>query len=880
MKNRIYSLLTGFVMTLILSGFSFLYLTHIQNKKAWDRPTPYLDIFETMDQRFNDLKFNFAVKKPSRSLPKNAVMIAVDDATLREVGRWPWNREIVTELLSNIMATDVRAIGLDIIFSEPEREAAHRDIRLGQLIEKNANKIVLGAYSNDMLKLLPYQDYCVNEAFLTSGGDQLVKFSNTSFVVDDQGGIYDDLQWNSIFKPIFKVVQQTTEKNYLLEIKKTKIEDLNFFQRNYLLAKKNKDVFDYCSTWLTAKDTILAQNEDQLAPIYQMEFVKKKNLAGLTFRQQIDKFKKSVSALPVPQYGEWQGNTDPIQAPALYTGSFVAYLDIDGYVRRYPLFYRSGNRLGTSFIPSLALQTYLSATGYRADVKIAKIGKKKVITAFSIKDPSQEPETLVQEIPVDAEGRLIINYYGPDSSLPQISAKDLFSDQPTIDVYSRVADKEGRVVLRAQSVNKKEYFKDKMAIVGVTAMAVYDLRNTPVAANYPGAEVHQTVLANLLTGKYITRIKNETIILPLGILFLGFLLTFCLSYMGPVYSVLCMLLSLVAFFWIDHWAFQNLHIMFSSVFLFLEIPTITFPILVFKYASEEKKKNEIRKMFAKYVSPSVVDELLKNVDNLKLGGKKQEMSVFFSDVRGFTEFSEKMDPQELSQFLNEYLTPMTEVVFKNKGTLDKYMGDGLMAFFGAPVPFDDHAYHACKCALESLQILKVLQAECARKNWPHIDIGIGINSGSMSVGNMGSKIVQSYTVIGDAVNLGSRLESANKEYGTKILISDMTHTALAGKLITREVDLVRVKGKKEPVKAFELLAEEADSKMKDWLEAYDKAYLHYQQQHFEVAKNQFSKILLNHPLDTVSKMYIQRCDEFIKNPPSSAWDGVYEMKAK
>jgi adenylate cyclase len=880
MKNRLYSLLTGFVITLILSGFSFFYLDHLKKKQVFDEPNTYLDIFETMDQRFNDLKYGSLRPKEKENPGDKVVMIAVDDASLREVGRWPWNREIITSLLAKTLDNQVGALGIDIIFSEPEREAAYRDAHLGELIEKNSTKIVLGTYSDDVLKLRPYQDYCVTEAFLSTGGAELVKL-NPSFVVDDIGDTFDDLPWNRVFKPLFQKVRIKSEADYLAQIKKTSTQELTLFQKNYLSAKMNKDLFDYCGRWLTSEDELLLNYRDSLITTYQELFNKKTRLAGLSFKKQLELFKKDVLELPVPQYGEWQGNTAPIQDPSLYTGSFVAHLDLDGYARRYPLFYRSGNRMGSSFIPSLALQTYLAATGYRADVKIEKLNGKKQIVSFTIKDPSVEPEKVVQEIPVDAEGRLIINYYGPTATLPQVSAKDLFSDEETITVLTRAPKGgQGQLVLEKSQVNKKEYFKNKAVILGVTAMAVYDLRNTPVAANYPGPEIHQTVLANLFNQQYFTRLAHEDVTLPLLLLALGLLLTVSLSFMGPLYSVIFMSAALAAFVWLDQFIFSTHHVLYSSIFFFLEIPLTTFSILVFKYASEEKKKNEIRKMFAKYVSPAVVDELLKNVDNLKLGGKKQDMSVFFSDVRGFTEFSEKMDPQALSQFLNEYLTPMTELVFNNKGTLDKYMGDGLMAFFGAPVAFSDHAYHACKCALQSLERLKILQEECARKNWPHIDIGIGINSGSMSVGNMGSKIVQSYTVIGDAVNLGSRLESANKEYGTKILISESTYSAVKDRFVLREVDLVRVKGKKEPIKAYELIAEKSDANMREWLEAYNKAYLHYQQQHFEVAKNQFSKIEKQYPFDTVARMYLKRCEQFIAEPPVSEWDGVYEMKAK
>src|SRR5690606_627753 len=226
--------------------------------------------------------------------------------------------------------------------------------------------------------------------------------------------------------------------------------------------------------------------------------------------------------------------------------------------------------------------------------------------------------------------------------------------------------------------------------------------------------------------------------------------------------------------------------------------------------------------------------------------------------------------------LNNYLTPMTEIVFKNKGTLDKYMGDAIMAFFGAPIAYPDHAQFACRCALEQMEKLKEIQADYAAKNLPTIDIGIGINTGEMSVGNMGSKTIRSYTVMGDAVNLGSRLEGINKEYGTKIIISEFTQAALGEKFWTREIDQVRVKGKVKPVRIFELISEGSpDQNVQDMLESFRTGYVLYMKSRFHEARQSFQKALDILPSDPVSQLYIDRCDSFIADPPPEDWDGVY-----
>jgi adenylate cyclase len=259
------------------------------------------------------------------------------------------------------------------------------------------------------------------------------------------------------------------------------------------------------------------------------------------------------------------------------------------------------------------------------------------------------------------------------------------------------------------------------------------------------------------------------------------------------------------------------------------------------------------------------------------------MSVFFSDVRGFTTISEKLAPEELSKILNLYLTPMTQLVFKNQGTLDKYMGDAIMAFFGAPVKTPNHAADACRCALESQQKLLEIQKDFLSKGLPNIEIGIGINTGDMSVGNMGSDIVQSYTVMGDSVNLASRLEGITKEYGVKIVISEFTYHEVKDQFVARELDLVKVKGKLKPVRIFELLSEklnETAAKADEKLTLYQSAYETYAAKDFKQAKSQFEKLLTIWENDSVSKLYIKRCDDFIEEPPPPDWDGVYIMKTK
>ncbi|MCH2534866.1 MAG: adenylate/guanylate cyclase domain-containing protein, partial [Bdellovibrionales bacterium] len=488
------------------------------------------------------------------------------------------------------------------------------------------------------------------------------------------------------------------------------------------------------------------------------------------------------------------------------------------------------------------------------------------------------------EIPLSTDGKLLLNYRGPQKTIPHISVSEVLSESDTAEIETIHFNEDGTVnsdLIEIKTVNKKEWFKDRIFILGASALAIYDLRVTPFDRNMPGPETHLNVIDNLLRQDFLKIHKDEEMYMPLSLFFIGVLASLVISYLGAVSGFFTTIIMLATVLIVDK------HIFFLNGW----VVTIIFPLILilslyifmtfYKYFTEERSKKELRGTFSKYVSPSIVDEILKDPENLELGGKKQNMTVLFSDIRGFTTISEMLDPKALSELLNSYLTPMTELVFEHKGTLDKYMGDAVMAFFGAPVQYPDHAAHACRCALSHIKKLKELQIEYEKKGLPQIDIGIGINTGEMSVGNMGSETVRSYTVMGDAVNLGSRLEGINKEYGTRIIISEFTYQDVKDSFICREIDWVRVKGKNKPVKIFELIDEGSTSvENAKMLKHFNKGFELYHQKMWTEAIEQFNLALNHVPEDVPSKLYIQRCETFIKQPPPEDWDGVYVMTTK
>ena len=311
--------------------------------------------------------------------------------------------------------------------------------------------------------------------------------------------------------------------------------------------------------------------------------------------------------------------------------------------------------------------------------------------------------------------------------------------------------------------------------------------------------------------------------------------------------------------------------------------SLIFPVvsLLLTYAGSEAYRNLIiekrgrylKKAFSSYVSAELVDEIVKNPDLLKLGGEKREISILFSDIRGFTTLSESLSPEELVRLLNEYLAPMTRIVMEERGTLDKFIGDAVMAIYNAPLTVAGHAGHACRSALKMLDRLGELNAEFAKRGLPRIDIGIGINTGQAVVGNMGADMRFDYTAIGDNVNLASRLEGLNKYYGTHILVSESTRAQAEG-FGFREVDLVRVKGKNEPVSVYELLNEPGEPEP-----AFVRALALYRAQEFARAEADFA-VIAAAAGDQLSKLYLERCRQFMASPPGAGWDGVYVAKSK
>lgn len=436
--------------------------------------------------------------------------------------------------------------------------------------------------------------------------------------------------------------------------------------------------------------------------------------------------------------------------------------------------------------------------------------------------------------------------------------------------------------------NKAPDLSGKIVLIGATAPDLHDEVLTPVShgKSMAGVEVHANILDTVLTGKFLK--QESRIVIGLQISVLVLIISVVWGLRGIKQGLVLSVAAVIGYVLSAYRAFDGGIIRGGFYVLFAIISSTLFS-LIYRYISLRKQKQFIQKAFGNYVSKPVMKEIVRNPKSLKLGGEKREMTVLFSDIAGFTTLSENLPPEKLSKALNVYLSRMTEVVFKNNGVVDKFIGDAVMAFWGAPISDPDHAYNACKTALEMQEEIDKLRPELENLGFDNFSVRIGLNSGDMTVGNMGSDSRFDYTVLGDNVNLSSRLEGLNKEYGTKILIGEGTYELVKDRIEARLIDIVAVKGKKTGVKVYELqgVGESAHqlslrgprSGGGRGNPAFQKALSTYQRGHFQAAEEMFKDFLKLYPGDGPSKTFVLRCRKFMLEEPEN-WDGIYRSVSK
>jgi adenylate cyclase len=545
--------------------------------------------------------------------------------------------------------------------------------------------------------------------------------------------------------------------------------------------------------------------------------------------------------------GGYVANYEYLSQAASFSG-FFNYPREDRSLRKVPLLYQYRGDI----YPSLALQTAMVALD-TPQLEFLFEERAQALNSLSL----EFIKIGNRKIPVDENLSVYVPYRGGNYSFPYISVIDVLT-----------------------GTTPKETLHNKILLLGTTATGLMDLRATPVSDTYPGVEVHANVISGILDSRFKLKPAYLNSIEMLLLLLLTFLLYSLLPRLGAFGALITFSSAIAAVFALSFYLWQAFNLVIPMANPILLVITLSFLLIVYDYFAESKQKKRMNRMFGQYIPKELVHELDQNSHELSLAGESREMSVLFSDVRGFTTISEGLPPQELTQLMNEFLTPITKAIHDHRGTIDKYMGDAVMAFWGAPLTDEQHANHAVQTAFKMIEAMHQIQPVFADKGWPEIIIGVGISSGEMRVGNMGSEFRMAYTVLGDVVNLGSRLEGLTKNYGVDIIVSDGT-AKLADNFIYRELDRVKVKGKNEPVVIFEPLAEK-DKLAKttsERLEKYQQAVSQYHLQNWSVAEKLF-KQLAEVADDKIYKIYLQRIELYKNNPPDEKWDGVFVHTTK
>ncbi|MBX3007433.1 MAG: adenylate/guanylate cyclase domain-containing protein [Melioribacteraceae bacterium] len=501
------------------------------------------------------------------------------------------------------------------------------------------------------------------------------------------------------------------------------------------------------------------------------------------------------------------------------------------------------------------------------------------------------------QIPMFDNYTYLINFYGPSSTFPKIKFIDVLDDKDFLTTDEIELEVELNTWDMDDGLLQSGIFKDKVVLIGSTMPEDRDLFPTSFAKGdlegdnlIYGVEIHANAINNVLNRDFLSKQSKLTEILEIIILVLIiFFITDVIRRLKlknnlflELINLIIVSLSIFLLYQISIYFFITHKLIISIIAPAVSILISYFASTAYHFIKERQQNVLIKGMFSTYVSKDVVNELLNNPDKLKLGGEKKNVTILFSDIAGFTTFSEGKQPEELVLFINEYLNEMTDIVLKNEGTLDKYLGDAIMAFWGAPLEVENHAHKACITALEMQKSTNEISKRWISTGEQPLKIRIGINSGEVIVGNMGGVKRFDYTVMGDNVNLASRLEGANKQYNSKIMIGESTYELIKDKFLARELDLIKVKGKVKPTKVFELIGlkeELNNASVEKLLEDYSRALNMYKQKEFEQAKILFDSVSREFNDDT-SKIYSDRCQSFIITPPDVKWDGVFELKTK
>lgn len=686
------------------------------------------------------------------------VIVDIDEKSLAAMGRWPWGRDVMARMMSQLFDHyHANVVGFDIVFAEPDTSSGVSIL----------NRLAQGPLQN-------------NKAFLDARAQLLPQ-------LDFDGQFANSLKNRSVVMGYYFSGDQTLASGQLP------------------------------------------------APAFT-----KQEMKGIFF---------------TPHSGVGYGSNLPqLMSNSATAGHFNPAIDDDGVVRKISMLLEYQ---GNYYAPlSLELARLYLSNQLGALLRVEPV----VPEAFA----GRQFDNLVAlqlgpvRIPVDEHAQTLISFRGPERSFPYVSAVDVLN---------------GKV--------DPAVLKDRIILLGTTAPGLKDHRVTPVGGVYPGVEIHANVAASILdqaipsTPDYMPAVEMCALLLTVL-----FMLLFLFKF-TPVVALLSSSVWLGAVIWFNYYLWYghqvDMHLaptLVVGVFLYV-------CITVYGYFFETRRKRELSSLFSRYVPPELVSKMGDDPKAYTMDGQSRELTVLFSDVRGFTTLSESMDPKELTRLMNEFLTALSKVIRVDYlGTIDKYMGDCVMAFWGAPFNDPEHPRHAVHAAIAMQKAMRELAPSLKEHGWPAIEIGVGVNTGRMTVGDMGSQYRKAYTVMGDAVNLASRLEGLTRYYGVDILVGEST-SQLVDDVVFREVDRVRVKGKLEPVAIFEPLGlkGEVEQRVLDQDQLFQHALKLYRAQDWDRAEMQLLTLQQQAP-QPLFALYLQRIAHWRATPPDADWDGAHTFESK
>lgn len=646
------------------------------------------------------------------------------------------------------------------------------------------------------------------------------------------------------FDVLFAEAEETSAERVIAELEASEIANHADVKAELDRLRKSLDSNRRFSESLIARDVVtgfvfkdsLGDNEPETTGTLPTPIIREVEIAGVS--------------VPFVTAKGFAGSLAELQENAADGGFFDSPLiDSDGVFRRAPLVQQYRGDL----YPSLALaMTRLALGSPTSGLNFANTRSNRLsgieLESFRLGD---------KVVPVNGQVAVYIPFRGPQGSFQFISAKDVV----------------------AGSV-PREKLENKIALLGASAAGLLDLRSTPVGQRYIGVEAHANLIAGLLDGTIRQQPAYSNGLEFFLLVLIGAMTVFILPRLTPITALVFVVGILFATMGGNLWMWVSLGLVVPVASLLSYTLIAALLQINYGFFIESRNKRHLSRIFGQYIPPSLVEEMDASGQEVSLEGESRNMSVLFSDVRGFTTISESLDARELTKLMNEFLTPVTRIIQEHRGTVDKYMGDAVMAFWGAPLTDEAHARNAVLAGLEMIRAVEGLKDKFEQLGWPPIAVGVGVASGDMNVGNMGSEFRIAYTVMGDVVNLGSRLEGLTKQYGVDMIVSASTASLLPD-FAFRELDLVRVKGKTEPIAIFEPLglASTVSAGKLASLTEFSAAVVAFRQKDWDTAHSSIQKLREDGD-ELLYNVYLDRIERFRREPPPADWDGVFEHLSK